>query len=137
MFDKDHTIMLWQKAEKELETIKTAEMNLRKLIFGECFPNPKEGTNSLELGAGYILKGTHKLSYSVTNNDAVCTKALEAIHDTGNEGPFIAERLIKWKPELSTSEYKKADDKYKKLLEPCLTIKPGSPSLELVAPKGK
>lgn len=137
MFDVDEALVKWGAISEQLETIKTAEMNLRKIIFGECFPNPKEGTNNLELGAGYILKGTHKLSYNVSNQDDVCTKALEAIHDTGNEGPFIAERLIKWKPELSTSEYKKADDKYKKLLEPCLTIKPGSPSLELVAPKGK
>lgn len=137
MFDRDEALVLWQKAAAALEELKTTEMNLRKLIFGECFPNPKEGVNNLELGAGYILKGTHKLSYSVSNKEGAVTDCLVNVAATGNEGPFLAQRLINWKPELSTSEYKKADDKYKKLLEPCLTIKPGSPSLELVAPKGK
>lgn len=137
MFDKDKALLEWQAAAKLLEETKTDEMNKRLLVFSSFFPNPKEGVNNLELGAGYILKGTHKLSYSVTNKDGVANKCIDAIRLTGNEGPFIADRLIDWKPSLSTSEYKKADDKYKKLLEPCLTIKPGSPSLELVAPKGK
>ncbi len=66
--------------------------------------------------------------------------AIEALEIGG--GSLLANRLIKWKPELVASEYEKLnpefelDIKAKALIDSILTIKPASPQLTLEEPKG-
>jgi hypothetical protein len=62
----------------------------------------------------------------------------------GERAAVIADRLIKWAPEMSVKEYrvlKASTDPIDKalyaLLEPILTVTPGSPQIEFEAPKGK
>lgn len=145
---RDQKIMNWQRAKANLDSAKELEMQLRKEVVNENFPNATVGVNNLDITGGYKLKGTVKQNYSLDkSDDSVRTEAVcDAIHDLGNEGPFLIERLVKWKPEISVGEYKKVQERAKagdqfaaKVLDKIntvLTITDGSPELEVVPPKG-
>lgn len=45
--------------------------------------------------------------------------------------------VIRWKPELAVTVYRNLTADQIHLVDQCLEIKPGSPSLDLVAPKEK
>lgn len=144
---RDELIMQWEQAQKAAAAAKDLEMKLRKQVVEVCFPDAPVGTSNLELTRGYKLKAVKKLNYSLdkTDDSARTDAALDAIAKIGNEGTFIAERLVKWKPELSITEYKAiqtraagGDENAKKMLEhinAVLTITDASPELEMVFPK--
>ena len=144
---RDRLILDWTQKQNELEIAKAAENEARLKLAQLCFPDPKEGTNTLELGNGYKLKLEHKMNYTLHNGkDAhktdgreafATTKALNAIEKLGNEGAFIAERLVSWKPELSLTEYRALDKQYRELIDKALKISPATPSLKFETPKGK
>jgi hypothetical protein len=139
--NRDAKILAWEAAVKALAAAKDAEAALRKEVLAEAFAfDPealREGTENFELGNGYKLKAVFKISRNLNNENEAVDKVLSKIEKTGPEGAFIAERLVKWKPELSVSEYKKLPEKFKKLFDEVVTSKEAMPSLELVAPKSK
>ena len=139
--NRDAKILAWEAAVKALAAAKDAEAALRKEVLAEAFAfDPealREGTENFELGNGYKLKAVFKISRNLNNENEAVDKVLSKIEKTGPEGAFIAERLVKWKPELSVSEYKKLPEKFKKLFDEVVTSKEAMPALELVAPKSK
>lgn len=133
--NRDTLILKWNETKKELDRLKAEEIQLRSAVVALSFTDvDKEGTQNLELGQGYKLKCIFKTNYSFTDKDAL-EKALSKIEKLGAEGEYIAERLVKFKPELSISEYKKLDNKYLKIINEVIVTKPGTPTLELVEPK--
>ena len=138
---RDAKILAWEQAVKALAAAKDAEAALRKEVLAEAFSfDPealREGTENFELGNGYKLKAVFKISRNLNNEGEAVDKVLAKIEKTGPEGVFIAERLVKWKPELSVTEYKKLPEKFKKLFDEVVTSKEATPALELVAPKSK
>ena len=139
--NRDAKILAWEAAVKALAAAKDAEAALRKEVLAEAFAfDPealREGTENFELGNGYKLKAVFKISRNLNNENEAVDKVLSKIEKTGPEGAFIAERLVKWKPELSVTEYKKLPEKFKKLFDEVVTSKEAMPSLELVASKSK
>ena len=137
--NRDAKILAWEQALKALAAAKDAEAALRKEVLAEAFAfDPealREGTENFELGNGYKLKAVFKISRNLNNENEAVDKVLSKIEKAGAEGQFIAERLVKWKPELSVSEYKKLPEKFKKMIDEVVTSKEATPSLELVAPK--
>jgi len=123
----------------QLATVKAEEAELRRALGEELFPNPRDGVNNLELGNGWIAKFTPTTNYKLdTDRDKVA--AIEtAIANVGNEGSFLADRLIKWKPELSVAEYKKLEGEsgvqIKALVDSVLTTTPGIPKFVVEGPK--
>lgn len=137
---RDAAIMEWQNSVKALAAAKEQEAELRKKVLSECFDyeeDDREGTQNVELGNGYKLKAVFKLSRRLDNKDNAVDDALSKMEASGAEGEFLAERIVKWKPELALSEYKKLPDKFKELIDTLITAKPGTPSLSLVEPKSK
>lgn len=102
---QDELLMLWQVKKDALTKAKEDEMDLRKYIVTRAFPAKVEGTNTLELGAGYTLKAQIKFSYKLSDNDTV-EKTLDKITAIGNQGAFIAERLVSWTPNFLLTEYR-------------------------------
>src|SRR6266436_2583273 len=143
---EDQLLMLWDSKKKAIEVAKEEEMDLRKYIVGRAFPKKAEGTNTKELGNGYQLKAIIKYNYNLADNDTVEEK-LNKISSLGNMGPFIADRLVSWKPTLSLREYRELcdctdkGDKFAKnvvnIINEMLVITEGAPSLEIKEPKGK
>lgn len=137
--DRDNLILAWRRSKEELDKAKEREMELRTQLAAMLFPNPSAGTQRFELGGGYSVKLVHKINYKL-DEDRV-DDALDNIEKQGNEGAFLADRLVKTKHELSISEYKKLDPsnpshkKIKAELDKVLTTSPGAPTLELEEPK--
>lgn len=134
---RDELIVNWKKATLILAAAKVNEMILRNDIIKECFENHKEeGTENVELGNDYKLKAVFKQSYTFPDKVKL-DEALSKIEETGEAGKLVAERLVRYKPELSVTEYKKLDSIYRKVIDEVLITKPSTPSLELVEPKVK
>jgi hypothetical protein len=126
----------WRTAKTALENAKETEMELRKQVQKMFFPTPEKGTQRVDLPMGYKLKLVHKINYNLGNNDLV-NKALDEMAAVGNEGTFIAERLVTWKPSLSISEYNALSPQYKAIINKVLTTSDGAPTLEIEEPKAK
>jgi hypothetical protein len=133
---RDELIMKWEASRKALEAAKASELELRNAVKTVCFPDALEGTSRIELGNGYELKCVAKLNYTLADNDKV-EAALDRLEKTGNEGAFLAPRLVNWKPSLSLSEYRDLAPQYKAIIDDVLTVKPGTPTIDIVEPKGK
>jgi hypothetical protein len=134
----------WLNAKATLDAAKETEAQLRReLVAFVADPNKISGTENIELGNGYKLKAVKKINYTFVSNkegidvaDAV-DDVLTEIENLGADGKFIAERLVKWKPELSLSEYKLLDAKCKALIDSVIQTKEGLPTLEFIEPKAK
>lgn len=119
----------WYKLQEELESIKIAELELRKKIFGSFFITPKEGTNTADLSDGWKLKGGYKINRSI--DVALLTAHVQELHAKG----IPVDSLIKYKPELITAPYRALTDVQRLEFDKVLDIKIGTPSLEIVLPK--
>lgn len=143
--DQDALLMTHKQMQDDLSALKAKELELRKYIANRAFPTKEEGTNTLELGNGYELKAVVKYNYKLADNEIV-EKTLEEIAKIGNEGPFIADRLVSWTPNFLKTEYTKLQEdaaggnenakKILKLTEIMLEITDAAPTLTIKAPKG-
>jgi len=131
--NRDMAIMSWRNAKQTLDAAKENEMQMRKNLTNLLFPNPVKGTQRFNLGNGYSIKLVHKLNYKL-DKDRV-EQALDKIEAQGPKGELIAERLVKFTPELSQTEYKLLSEIDKKIIDEVLTVEPGAPTLELEEPK--
>jgi len=131
---RDKLILAWKTAKEELAIAKVAESQLRKLVIESLFPAHKnEGTENHDLGNGYKIKAVFKQTYTLSADDV--SGCLEQMAELDEAGKIFAECLVKFKPELVISEYKKLPEPYKALIDLILTVTPASPSLELIEPK--
>lgn len=121
----------WYTMADELRKLRAAEMLLRKKIFDHYFPDPKEGTNSEDLGDDFVLKGVFKYDRKIDEG------AFDALQEEFRESKIKTDTLVKTTPSLKIGPYNKLNKKNKLLFDQCLIIKPGSPSLTITKPKGK
>lgn len=137
--ERNQEVRDWLEASRQLAHWKNEENRLRLAVIARNFPTHKdEGTENFQLDAeGYALKAVFKFNYNLNNRDDAVDKALTKLEKASEEGKFIAERLVKWKPEISVTEWRNLDPKYAKLFDGVLTVSPGTPSLEFVVPKEK
>lgn len=133
---QDQLLLAWQKARDELSKAAANEITLRRNVIASFFPTTKpdeEGTRNYELGNDWRLKAVFKLNYNVDKKNV--DTMLDQLEKSGDDGKFIAERIINWSPSLSVKEYRELSDAQKKIVDTVITIKPGTPSLEIVEPK--
>lgn len=129
----DEMLLEQQQAAKQANFYAKRDKELRDLIYGMAFAGLEDGkTHNQPLGNGYFLKGKRDIRYKVDANAA--DAALDELTALGNEGPFVAERIIKWTPELSVSEYKKLTPAQKAIIDKVVTTTPGLPTLEIKEP---
>ena len=143
------TIENWLGLKANLAAVTLSEKEARATVSSAMFPSPVKGTQRFDLGGGYKLKLVHGYTYSLGIKDAETSIEIQvqqlhaAIASLGNEGPFLADRLIRWKPELVASEYEKLDmsnpthAKAKELIGDLLAVKDASPQLTFEEPKAK
>lgn len=141
---EDQILMLWKEKKEAIEAAKEEEMDLRKHIVERAFPNRTEGMNNKDLGEGYTLKAGVKFNYTLASNDVV-EATLDRIAKIGNQGAFIADRLVSWKPNFLLTEYRVLQEEADnggidakailKEITVMLTIDDAAPSLEIKAPK--
>lgn len=144
--NQDELILLHKQKQEALSALKQEELELRKYIVDRAFPNKEEGTNTLELGKGYELKAVVKYNYKLDDNNKV-EAGLAKIAATGNQGAFIADRLVGWTPNFYVSEYRKLQEDAEagspeakailKIIPEFLTITEAAPTLTIKEPKVK
>lgn len=142
---RDEVLIEWEHLKDQLSKAKEAEMQMRKYIVSRAFPDATEGTNTLELGNGYQLKAVTKFNYNLDPDLDKVEAALGEIAGMGNEGAFIADRLVKWEASFLLTEYRKLQEddatdiqkQIKKRIDQVLTITDAAPQLEIKEPKVK
>ncbi len=142
----DELLLAWQKSKDAIEAAKAAEMELRKYVVKREFPKAQEGMNNKDLGNGFTLKAGVKYNYNLADNDKV-EDCLNRIAKIGNQGSFIADRLVSWTPTFKLTEYRVLTEEAEKgyssakqilaVIADMLTIKEAAPTLEIKAPKAK
>lgn len=120
---------IWYELTKKLEEVKNQELALRVRVFKTYFKDPVEGTNTVPLSAGWVLKGTHKLTRKV--DEAMLATRLPELRAAG----LRMDDLVRYKAELGTAEFRKLTEEQHKLFDTVLEIKVGTPSVEIVLPK--
>ena len=137
MTDRVAKLQEWHQAvlaAQEAKKVVEAEQALRKEVMALFFPEPVEGTNKFELEAGWSLKATHKIERKV--DEAALPAVLQQLREMGvNPDP-----LIRTKPDLDTKAYRslvQINPDAAHVFEQALTIKPGSPTVELIPPKAQ
>jgi hypothetical protein len=134
---KDDLLTFQQTVGALAKTARDVELLLRRQLV-EAFSTQAKpghsGTENINVGWGYILKVVHAIDYKLDTADdsAKVTEALNKIEKSMEGGNIIADRLVKWKPELSVSEYKKLGPAQKALIDGVITVKDSTPSVELV-----
>lgn len=143
MNNKDQLLTDWRKADAELKELRKRESELRKQVieaFSEVGPE-HSGVERVDIGWNHDLKITHKLDYkldSAADYSRVDDAEIAIVDLVGEElGDVMVSRLFKRKFDISVSEYKKLLElpkgaQIKAIVDKILTIKPGSPSVEIV-----
>lgn len=127
-------LFLWYEMQEQLKKLKAAEMLLRQKIYKGKFPSAyagekgTEGTNSLDLGDGYVLKAKRTIDRKVDPGSLV------AIRSKFEELNIVEGALFKYTPELILKTYRGLTEQQMHLIDQALIIKDGSPSLEIVLP---
>lgn len=124
-------LTLWQQTKAQAEQFTATERRLREELFSAAFPAPAEGTNNIDLPEGWKLKGVLKINRTL--DEAALPAVMEAVRGMN----FNPDPLVKYKPELALRDYKALPENVRYVFDAALTIKPGLPTIELVAPKVK
>lgn len=130
----------WYEASTQLKELAERESAYRMNLVTRLFDNSKlEGDQTIDLG-GWRLKASKVQHYSATNDSGQTERLLGFI--AGND-PALAAELVKWKPELSKTAYRKLLEvtaevtEIQPYLAAAITVKPGMPTLELIPPKAE
>ena len=125
--DKDVAdLQRWEALAEQASMLRVQELALRKELVARLFVDPKEGTNSLTLPTfGWKLVMQHVITRTV--DVATLTASKEALR----AAEISVDALIRYKPELSVSAFRKLTDEQHKLFDNVLVSKPGCPSLEI------
>lgn len=136
----------WYQLREQLPAMVEREKELRGKIVNHYFPKGlKEGVNKADLPAGWELKVTGVINRKI---DVASQQAVQA--ELSEKFQFDSGELIRYKPELSVSDYKEILVKplasatgenlerrkqLKATFDQMLIVTPGSPQVEVVAPK--
>jgi hypothetical protein len=152
IFGQGGKLQQWLQAEQELSLLKEREFSLRQEIVSKAGfdPTKMEGTENLDIGNGYKLKVTKKQTYSL-----IAEPTVKLLNIIGPLRPEIATNFCKWEPKMSktgysellktipelqqavTNAYPNDTPNIAQILAEALTIKPATPTLEIVAPEPK
>lgn len=131
---RDALLMAWDASKKALDHYKEEEMTLRKAITALCFEGVEKGTHRVPLNAGFNLKLSCGLTYTLDKNNL--GKTLDALDEvSGNQNASAA--VVRWVPELVEREYLLLPKEFRIILDEVVTSKPASPKLTIEAPKGQ
>lgn len=130
--DRTRLFDAWQEKKKAFELAQAEEREARAAMmeaWSDRMNDPMaDGAESIDTGFG-TLTITHKIDYKVTGAEDAVETALDKIEASQEGGNVIAERLVKFKPELSVREYKLLTEAQRKIVDAVLTIKPASKSV--------
>lgn len=117
----------FQKLAEWLDTAKKRAEVLRRQLAEGLFPEPKEGTNTLEVG-NLTIKLVHKINRTL---DESSLAAVMPQMDPQYRG-IGPDCLIDYKPKFSLDAFRKLPDDQRLIFEQALVVKEGLPVLEFI-----
>lgn len=114
----------WNNLKAQIKSLQDKELALRKFLFAQVFPTPKEGMNRL-VKPGLEASGKQAI-YRKVDKAAFSTMAAEL-----RKKGINLDVLIEMKPELVLSAYRALDERKRRLFESVLTITDASPTLDI------
>lgn len=144
--NRDGLLMLHKRSKEQLDYWKEEEMMLRKIAVVELVPAKTEGTTNVELGNGFKAKVVNKYNYKLNSDNDKIWSCLDRVSKVGNQGAFIAERLVSWHASFLKEEYNilideasKGDQSAIEILKivnnELITITEAAPTLDIIEPK--
>lgn len=118
------TVERWNEIKEEIRALQASELTLRKFIFAQAFPKPKEGMNRV-IREGMEIAAKHTI-YRRVDKTAFATMA----PDLRKKGINL-DALIEMEPKLVLDEYRKLDVRKRKIFESVLTITDGTPTVDV------
>lgn len=119
---------IWYKMQEDLKILRDEENKLRIEIFKAAFPDPKEGTNKVDLKEGWVLNATMPISRKVD------LAAFLAMKEQLDEAGISSDKMVKFLPELELKQYRCLTEEEVQLVDQFLIIKEGSPQMKIVLP---
>jgi hypothetical protein len=145
--DQDGMLLLQQRAKNQLDYWKEMEMEYRKICAAFLVPTKTQGMNNIELGNGFTAKVGIKYNYKLDSDNDKVWNGLSKIENLGNEGKFVADRLVSWTPNFLLTEYRQLQEDSEKgstfakdalkVINEFLTITDAAPTIDIKEPKGK
>lgn len=147
MFPNDHNAALsqseafallreWDAAKKAAANAVSTEKELRARVLSHFSAYGSDeltsGVENVDIGGGFDLKMEHKLNYKLDRDHI--DDALNAIEKLAN-GELLAERLVKFTPELAVGEYKKLPAEAKTIIDRVITVSRASSSVSIAERK--
>jgi hypothetical protein len=132
---RETAINEWRAAKAALDAAKVRENDARAALIATVsdIADPMAtGTENIDIGSG-VVKIVRKLNYSFTTDNDGIDAVLDEIEKSMEGGNIIADRLVKWKGELSLSEYKLLTPENRARIDRILEAKPATPSVEFKA----
>lgn len=120
----------WDKAVSKLEAAKKAELELRNKIVEKAFAGAPEGTNSVELLNGTILKADIKINRTVVVAQLEAATAY-AIEKGDQHLRDLLSAVIRYKPDVVVGAFKAASAEDKKRLGDIIQERLGTAQLEV------
>lgn len=117
----------WYQKKQQLDALKTHEHLERVALSGFYFPDPREGTNRMDLGGGFDLMLQAGYNYKVNEEDLDNVKATDI-----KKLKLPWDDLFEYKPSLKLAVYRKLNEAQKQFVDGLLDIKPSSPQLKIV-----
>lgn len=142
MFDnaqRNALLKAHQDSVNALNEAKALESKLRMEVLTSLFSydenNLRSGTENIDLGDNWVCKAEFKTSHKLDNKDNAVEYMLDKLESMGEEGKFLAERIVKFKPELSLTEYKTLPSEYRAIVDTVVTTKNSLPTVSIVQRK--
>lgn len=122
---RDELVVRWRHADDMRKQWEAYELECRRDLFINCFPNVKQGTTRIDLAPGFMLETTTGFNITLDNKGDRVDGVAQHI---GKWAPSV----FKWKPSLLLNGYKALPIEYKKLVDPLVTASPKTPSLKII-----
>lgn len=137
---KEEKLARWEKVSAKAKELKDEEMKLRNELLFDYFKydgDDRKGTTNYPLENNCKLKAIFKLNFKLENKNDETRDMVDELRAHSTEAAFVADRLVKWKPEISISDYNQLSLEFKTIVDTVLTISPGTPTLDIMYPKKK
>lgn len=126
-------IQEWDRARKVVAVAEGMERALRSQVVASMFGDYGDGSRNADIGNGYTLKNVNTTRYDLADNPAMrqLIRNFEQYAPTAEVGAA----LIKDKPRLSLTAYRKLPQWGKTLFDPFVTTTPQLPQLSIIPPR--
>lgn len=122
----------WARLHEALKDARQREAAARVELLEAVFPaGLTRGTNRAVLSEKYIFKAVSRPEPKVPAIDKL-RAALAKLCARGPVGELLAERLVRWRPEISVSELDKLEARDAKLFAGVIEVRLGAPAVELI-----